>query len=127
MKNKYFSKKATVDGIEFDSQKEAKRYSELRLLERAGKIRNLQIQVPYVLIPPQYEEVVEYTPKRNKEKVTKKLVEGRLKYIADFVYEQNGEVIVEDVKGYKKSGAYSIFVIKRKLMLYNYGIKVREI
>lgn len=124
---KYFSKKMIVDGIKFDSQKEAKRYSELRLLESAGKIRNLQLQVPYILIPAQYEETIEYTPKRKKEKRVKKLVEEKLKYIADFVYEQDGEIIVEDVKGYRKSGAYTIFIIKRKLMLWVYGIKVKEI
>lgn len=126
-KSKYYAKKIKVDGIEFDSKKEANRYLELKLLERAEKIKNLQMQVPFVLIPAQYEEVIEYTPKTHKEKKVKKLIEKKLRYVADFVYEQDGKIIVEDVKGYKGSGAYAQFVIKRKLMLYIHGIKIREV
>lgn len=125
--SKYRAKKVVVDGIEFDSKKEANRYSELKLLEKAGKIKNLQLQVPFVLIPAQYETVTEYTPKTHKEKVVKKLVERKLEYIADFSYVKDGGIIVEDVKGYKKAGAYSTYVIKRKLMLYIHGIRIREV
>lgn len=125
--SKYRAKKLVVDGIEFASRKEANRYSELKLLERAGKIKNLQLQVPYVLIPAQYEEVIEYTPKTHKEKKVKKLVEKQVKYLADFSYLQDGEIVVEDVKGFRESGAYNLFVIKRKLMLWKYGIKIREV
>lgn len=125
--SKYRAKKVTVDGIEFDSKKEAAHYQELKLLERAGKIKNLQLQVPFVLIPAQYETVTEYTPKTHKEKKVKKLVEGQWRYIADFVYSKDDEIIVEDVKGYKKGQAYAQFVAKRKAMLYFYNIRVKEI
>lgn len=87
------------------------------------------MQVPYVLIPAQYEERIEYTPKKKNEKLVKKLVEREVTYVADFVYTYvcNGKVAVEDVKGYRKGTAYSVFVIKRKLMLERYGIKVIEV
>ena len=124
--SKYHAKKVEVDGIQFDSKKEANRYKELKLLERAGKIQNLQLQVPFILIPAQYEKHIEHT-KRGKEKTVQKIVERKVKYIADFVYHQDGEIIVEDVKGYREKGAYNIFVIKRKLMLERHGIKIREV
>lgn len=126
-RSKYGAKKVKVNGEVFDSQKEANRYYELRLLERAGKIKDLQRQVRFELIPAQYEEVIEYTPKRKKEKTVKKLIERKLVYVADFVYTQDGKIIVEDVKGYREGGAYSEFVIKRKLMLYIHGIRVVEV
>lgn len=127
-KSKYKAKKFTVDGIEFDSKKEAERYLVLKSQERQGIIRDLQMQVPFVLIPAQYEERIEYTPKQNKEKLVKKLVEQKVSYVADFVYIRiTGEVVVEDVKGYRKGTAYSVFVIKRKLMLERHGIKVVEV
>lgn len=108
--NKYNAKKAEIDGITFDSKKEARRYAELKLLLRGGEIRDLRLQVEYELIP-------------------KQAGERACNYIADFVYQdvRTGETVVEDVKGYKKSAAYSIFAIKRKLMLWRYGIKVQEI
>lgn len=126
--NKYFAKKVKVGDIEFSSQKEANRYCELRLLERAGKISDLQLQVPFVLIPAQYVEETVYTPKTHKEKKVKKLIERELKYICDFAYyDENGNYVVEDVKGYKEGGAYQIFKIKKKLMLSVYGIKIVEV
>lgn len=87
----------------FDSGREAERYYELRLLERAGKISGLRRQVPYVLIPAQKGE-------------------RACKYIADFVYMENGEEIVEDCKGYRTE----VYRLKRKMMLYIHGIKIRE-
>ncbi len=110
--NKFNAKKVYVDNIAFDSRKEANRYRELKLLERAGVIQDLQRQVKYVLIPAQREN--------------SKTIEREVDYIADFVYIQDGEQVVEDVKGYKGSVAYRLFVIKRKLMLQVYGIKVKE-
>lgn len=126
--SKYYSKKVKIGDITFDSKKEAERFQQLSLLQRVGKISNLQRQVPFVLVPAQYEEVKAYTPKQHKEKIEKKLVERKVKYVADFVYtNENGEVIVEDVKGYKRSTAYSEYAIKRKLMLFIHGLKVVEI
>lgn len=126
-KNKYHAKKVVVDGIEFDSIKEGNRYKELKLLERSGKISNLQLQVPFVLIPAQYDTVVEYTPKTHKQKEVKKLVERKLKYVCDFSYMKDGKLVIEDVKGYKNSTAYEVYKIKRKLMFWLYNIKIVEI
>lgn len=125
--SKYHAKKTVVDGIEFDSTKEANRYKELKILERAGKIKNLQMQVPFVLIPAQYDEIIEYTPKTHKEKKVKKLVERKLKYVCDFCYIKDGTLVVEDVKGYKNSTAYEVYKIKRKLMLWIHNIRIVEI
>ena len=111
--SKYKAKKTIVDGIEFDSAKEAKRFKELRLLEQAGEIQGLLRQVTYELIPLQKK------PSGKSERA--------VKYVADFVYLRNGQRVVEDVKGFRKSTAYAVFAIKRKLMLQKYGIEVREI
>ena len=89
------------------SAKERARAAELRLLQRAGKIQNLSEQVAFELLPKQDGE-------------------RAATYIADFTYWQDGKFVVEDVKGYKGGTAYQLFVLKRKLMLYRYGIKVKE-
>lgn len=125
--SKYYNKKVVVDGIEFDSKKEGQRYRELSLMQRAGKISGLRLQVPFELVPNQYETVT--VQLKTKTKQVEKLVERKIEYIADFVYTdlETNETIVEDVKGYKQGGAYAVFQIKRKLMLSVYGIKVREI
>lgn len=121
--NKYKSIKTTVNGIEFDSRKEARRYQELLLLQRAGVIRNLQMQVKYVLIPAQYEEYERYGKKGQRLLDGKRLLEKECSYIADFVYEENEKTIVEDTKGVKTKD----YIIKRKLMLYVHGIRVKEV
>lgn len=108
---KYHNRKTVVNGHTFDSKKEANRYSELLLLERAGAIHDLRTQVKYVLIPSQ----------RSKE--TGKIIERECSYKADFVYTEGGETVVEDVKGYRTKE----YIIKRKLMLHVYGIRIREI
>lgn len=95
------------------SKKEAQRKRELELLERAGRIENLRCQVPFELIPMQ--------------KINGKCVERACKYVADFVYIQDGKQIVEDVKGYKGGQAYALFTVKRKLMLWRYGIRIKEV
>lgn len=115
---KYRNKRTTsADGLVFDSLKEARRWNTLQLLQDAGEIANLQRQVKYVLIPTQ--------------KIDGKVVERECSYIADFVYTDmvTGEQVVEDVKGYRQANdpAYRIFVIKRKLMLKEYGIEVKEV
>ena len=112
--NKFFAKKITVNGERFDSQAEARRWRELIWLQRAGMIKDLQRQVRYILIPAQYDE-------------NHHLEEYSATYVADFVYCENGKLVVEDVKGYQKGAAYSLFVLKRKLMLEKYGIHVREV
>ena len=107
--NKYRNKKVCYNGNVFDSKKEAQRYSELFLLERAGVITDLRLQVPFELIPAQ--------------RINGKVVERPCKYIADFVYEENGKRVVEDTKGMKTKD----YIIKRKLMLFIHGIQIKEV
>ena len=121
--NKYQAIKTCVNGIEFASRKEARRYQELLLLQRAGVILNLRMQVKFVLIPAQYETFERYGAKGQELKPGKKLIEKECSYVADFVYEQDGKTIVEDTKGFKTKD----YIIKRKLMLYTHGIKIREV
>ena len=108
-RSKFGNKKVTVNGITFDSRKEANRYQELVLLERAGQIQGLRRQERYVLIPSQ--------------KIDGKVVERPVHYIADFAYMENGEWVVEDTKGFKTKD----YIIKRKLMLWLCGIRIKEI
>ena len=109
MASKYHARKIVREGMAFDSVKEYTRYCELRLIERSGAITDLQRQVKFVLLPVQ--------------RVDGKVVERACTYIADFVYKERGETVVEDVKGVKTKD----YVIKRKLMLYIHGIKVKEV
>lgn len=123
MKNKYYAKKTMFNGIEFDSRKEARRYSELLLLQRAGAIRDLELQKKYVLIPAQYEAYERYGKKGQRLQDGQRLVEKECAYLADFVYKEDGETIVEDTKGIKTKD----YIIKRKLMLYVHGIRIKEV
>ena len=97
-------KTRTSDGILHDSIKEANRWCELNLLLRAGKIQDLQRQVKFALIPKQDGERAVF-------------------YIADFVYTENGEKVVEDVKGMRTKE----YKLKKKMMLYFHGIRIKEI
>lgn len=108
---KYNNQKITVNGQVFDSKKEANRYKELLLLEKVGVIKDLRMQVKFTLIPAQRDEA------------TGTVVERECSYKADFVYEEDGRTVVEDVKGYRTKE----YIIKRKLMLYQYGIRIREV
>lgn len=109
--SKYGSRKVEVDGILFDSRKEARRYAELRLMERAGEISMLERQVPFQLIPAQRDG-------------NGKVIERAVSYIADFVYiNRNGKRIVEDVKGFRTE----VYKIKKKLMLQIYGVRIQEV
>lgn len=118
--NKYHAKKTAVNGIVFDSKKEAERYRELWLLERAGQISGLRRQVEFVLIPAQRAQV--WNDKKNA--FASRVVEQKCSYIADFVYlDKNGNEVVEDTKGVRTKE----YVIKRKLMLERHGIRIREV
>lgn len=123
------NKKVTVDGIEFDSKKEARRYVELQLLLQAGKIAELELQKEFELIPAQYETFPRYGKTGKRLQDGKRCIEKSCVYKADFVYKQDGQTIVEDVKGYRDpaSAAYAKFVIKRKLLLWRFGIRIIEI
>lgn len=119
--SKYHSKKVTVGGETFDSSKEYRRFCELKLLQRAGKISDLQRQVEFVLIPTQ-REPGEIGPRGGVKKG--KLIEKECTYYADFVYvNDKGEKVVEDTKGMKTEA----YLIKRKLMLFVHGIRIQEI
>ena len=97
----------------FDSHKEARRYQELRLMERAGLIRNLRMQFPFVLIPEQKDE-------------NGKLLERAVTYKADFMYlTRDGKIVVEDVKS--EATRTREYIIKRKLMLKVHGIRIKEV
>ena len=123
--NKYNAKKVSIDGIEFDSKKEARRYQELLLLQKAGEIYMLERQKVYELLPAQREPD---TVGKRGGVIKGKLLERAVEYVADFVYtDKNGKTVVEDVKGFREGGAYAVFVLKRKLMLYRYGIKIIEV
>lgn len=124
-KGKYGNRKVTVDGITFDSQKEADRYEELKLLEKAGKISDLQLQRKFVLIPEQRQFSMEIYTRGSKKGCFKpgKVLERETSYIADFVYAENGEFVVEDTKGFRTEA----YIIKRKLMLKEHGIRIREV
>lgn len=124
-RSKYGNRKAVVDGITFDSKKEANRFRELQLLERAGKITALQRQVKYVLIPTQREFSNEIYKKGAHQGHFKpgKVLEKECSYIADFAYFQDDKYVVEDTKGVRTEA----YKIKRKLMLERYGIQIREV
>lgn len=109
---KYGNHKTVVDGITFDSKKEANRWCELKLMEKAGIIGNLERQVPFRLIP---------TQKDSKGKV----LEREVVYYADFIYTQDGGWVVEDVKS--SATRTKEYIIKRKLMLQVHGIRIREV
>lgn len=123
---KYHNRKSRINGIRFDSKKEACRYQELRLAEKAGVIKDLQRQVKFVLIPAQREKSKEvYQKGENKGKPKPgKLIERECSYYADFVYidTKTGRIVVEDTKGMRTAD----YIIKRKLMLYVHSIRVKE-
>lgn len=116
---KYNSRKVERDGMTFDSVKEYRRFCELVLLERAGKITELKRQVKFVLIPAQYEP--DTVGKRGGVK-RGKLIERECSYVADFVYTKDGKQVVEDTKGYKTTE----YKIKKKLLLWVHGIRILE-
>ena len=109
--SKYGNRKTTVDGIVFDSQAEARRHCELRLLERAGRISGLRRQVPYVFLV----HTTGTSPECGEDK-------RQMRYVADFVYVEGGREVVEDVKGYRTAE----YKRKRRLMQKIYGVDIRE-
>ena len=94
--------RTTVDGITFDSKREANRYAELRLELLAGEIAELELQMPFSLDVNGFHVC---------------------DYVADFVYVRNGLQVVEDAKGKPTD----VYVIKRALMRAVHGIKIVEV
>lgn len=98
-------------GEAFDSKREYERYRELQFEVRAGAIHDLHRQVRFELVPAQYEG--------------KKCVERAVSYVADFVYWEGDQMIVEDVKS--KATRTESYIIKRKLMRKVHGVTIREV
>jgi len=125
---KYNNIKTVVDGITFDSRREANRYCELKLLVKGGLISNLELQKKYVLIEAQYAPDEVKTLKNGKQKIVKgELLERSCVYKADFTYIDNatGKTVVEDTKSIAtRTPEYKI---KKKLLLKLYGIHIVEI
>lgn len=104
---KYHNRKTTVDGIIFDSKAEAERYKELKRLELIGVIKGLELQKTYRLCKGRWGNGKPFS----------------ISYKADFVYTLDGDVIVEDVKGYRTEA----YQLKKKLMRAVYGIEITEV
>ena len=108
--NKYHNRRIVREGETYDSVKEYRRAKELELLEKGGVIKDLKRQVRFEIIPSQRGE-------------DGKVVERAVTYVADFVYFEDGKLVVEDTKGYRTKD----YIIKRKLMRYLLGINIREV
>lgn len=106
-RSKYHAKKTVVDGITFDSKREADRYLVLKSMEEDGTIEDLRRQVRYELIP-----AFDVDGKHHR----------AVSYVADFVYRENGHEVIEDVKGV----VTDVYRLKRKLVAYRYGANIRE-
>lgn len=109
--NKYGNQKVVIDGITFDSKTEGRRYSELKLMEKAGEIIGLEMQVPYVLQPGFRDKNGKWI--------------APIKYVADFVYmTKDGDNIIEDVKS-PATRQNAVYQLKKKMMLYQ-GYEITE-
>lgn len=111
--NKYGNKKTEIDGILFDSKKEASRWIDLKFLLQAGEIRNLQRQVRFEILPAD--------PPRYKRPLV---------YVADFVYEERAagswRRVVEDVKS-EATKENKVYKMKKRLLWQQEGIEIREV
>lgn len=106
-RSKYHAKKTTVDGIAFDSRREADRYLVLKSMEEDGAIEDLRRQVRYELVPAFDVDGRHYRP---------------VFYVADFVYVEDGKEVVEDVKGMRTD----VYRLKSKLFARRYGMSIKE-
>lgn len=107
--SKFRNVKTVIDGVKFDSKAESRRYLELNLMQQAGLIFDLQMQIKYTLIARQ--------------KRADGVTELPVFYVADFQYFEKGKLVVEDVKGVKTP----VYIVKRKLMLEKHGITIKEV
>ena len=111
--SKYNNRKVELDGFTFDSQKEARRYSELKLLSRVGEISDLELQKAFVLA-----ESVKFANEPR--------AKPAVRYIADFAYTENGVMVVEDVKSVATK-SLPVYRLKKHLMKSIHGIEIKEI
>lgn len=122
--NKYRNKKVSFQGEEFDSKRELQRYLVLKDAESKGIIQNLQKQVKFELIPKIEEDVVIHL--KTKDKIQRKTIQQPITYKADFVYEKDGVMIVEDVK----ISDYLLpkdYILKEKLFRWKYGFSIKRV
>lgn len=122
---KYSNQKVNINGEVYDSKREFFRNCELVEMEKAGEISALRRQVKFELLPAQREpstETYKSGPHKGEHKPGR-VIEKALTYIADFVYLKDGQIVVEDTKGFRTKD----YIIKRKLMLYIHGIRIVEI
>lgn len=112
-RRKYGNRKVKIGDESFDSEAEYERYCQLRFLERGGVIQDLQRQVSFLLLPSQKDD-------------DGKVIERPVKYVADFVYQEDGKTVVEDVKS-PVTIDNPEYKLKRKMMLYFHGIKIKQI
>lgn len=123
MRTKYNAHKTEVDGIKFDSRKEASRWQELMVLAKAGEITELERQKRYELTP-QFREPDIIGPKGGRKKG--RVILKASTYVADFVYKDNdGKTVVEDVKS--PATRTPAYILKKKMMYMRYGILIREV
>lgn len=124
--NKYHNTKTEVDGIVFDSKKEAKYYLYLKQLEKEGRITDLQRQVQYELVPAVWRNEIVHL--KTKDKVVRRQVQRPIYYVADFVYVNtlDGSTQVVDIKG-GKATITKEFILKKKMMLALKGIDIKVI
>ena len=122
MRSKYGNRKAKARGKVFDSTMERSRYYTLSMLEKAGEISDLRMQVPYELIPAIYE--TQEVQLKTKTKQVQKLVQRATYYVADFVYKDaEGNEVVEDVTGFRTAEKN----LKKKMMRVLHGIQIKEV
>lgn len=108
--NKYKNHKIVENGQTFDSKKEYNRYLELMIYQQGGVISDLKRQVPFVICDKVKDE-------------NGRTLQRESKYIADFTYVKDGQLVVEDAKGYRTD----LYKLKKKLMLERYGIAIKEV
>lgn len=124
--NKYRNKKVSFQGEEFDSKREMQRYLVLKDAESKGIIQNLQKQVNFELIPKIEEDVVVHL--KRKDKIQRKTIQLPIVYRADFVYEKDGIMVVEDVKASANMRSLDrVFLLKEKLFRWKYGFSIKRV
>lgn len=123
-RQKYGNSKTVFKGVEYDSKRERDRHIYLLDAERRGIISDLRRQVTFHLLPAQYETVEKQLKTKTKE--VSVCVERAVDYKADFTYMKDGQLVVEDTKIAKKLLPPE-YVLKRKMMLYFHGIKIKEV
>ena len=120
-RGKFNNKKMSTPDGEFDSKGEWERWLFLKEALKNGQISNLRRQVKYTLIPTQYRTEIVHL--KTKDKEVQRVAEREITYTADFVYEKDGETVVEDFKGFPNDR----WPLKKAMMLYFHGVAIREV